>query len=96
MKPNTQLSGEFSRAREFSQTLQTFSPGYESTESMFYFFYKIIFRHDIQSAYVQFYFFHETVNFHNLETAKHIANVIFVLQTHLLTNQNARTIQIIL
>ena len=27
---------------EFSQTLPKFSPGYEGTENMFYFFYKII------------------------------------------------------
>ena len=44
--------------------------------------------------------FHKTVNFHNLETVNHIAHIIFVLlnamKTHLLTNQNVRTIQIIL
>ena len=33
----------FSPAREFSQTLPRFSTGYEGTENMFYFFYKIIF-----------------------------------------------------
>ena len=41
-----------------------------------------------------------TVNSFNLETANNMAHVIFVLhsamKTHLLTNQNARTIQIIL
>ena len=73
---------------------------------MFYFFYKIIIfclnkeKDDTQSVYVYFNFFHETVNSHNLETANHIAHVIFVLyraiKTHLLTNQNARSIQIIL
>ena len=96
-------------AREFSQTLPRFSPGYESTENMFYFFYKyIIFRlkkekDDMRSALCvvsPFNLFHETVNSHNLETANHIAHVIFVhhsaMKTHLLTNQNARTIQIIL
>ena len=36
----------FSHAREFSQTLPLFSaPGYEGTENMFYFFYKMIFLH---------------------------------------------------
>ena len=73
---------------------------------MFYFIYKIIIfrlnkeRDDIRRAYVYFSFFYETVNSHNLETANHIAYVIFVLhnamKTHLLTNQNAQTIQIIL
>ena len=29
-------------AGEFSQTLPRFSPGYEGTDNMFYFFYKII------------------------------------------------------
>ena len=48
----------FSPAREFSQTLPSFSPGYEGTENMFYFFYKIIFRlnkkkDDIRSAYTR-------------------------------------------
>ena len=40
------------------------------------------------------------LNSHNLETANHIADVILVLhsamKTHLYTNQNACTIQIIL
>ena len=81
-----------------------FSPGYAGTKNMFYFCYKIIFRlnedkDDIRSACVYFNFFHETVNSHKLETANHIAHVIFmlhsVMKTHLLTNQNARTIQII-
>ena len=65
---------EFSPAQEFSQALPRFSPGYEGTENMFYFFYKIIIfrinkeKDNIRSAYV---FFHETVNSHNLETANH-------------------------
>ena len=73
---------------------------------MFYFFYKIIIfrfnkeKDDIRSAYVYLNFFHETVTSHNLETEATILLVIFVLhspmKTHLLTNQNARTIQIIL
>ena len=70
---------------------------------MFYFFY-IIFRlnkekDDIRSAYAYFDFFHETVNSYKLETANDIAHVIFVfhsaMRTYLLTNQNARAIQII-
>ena len=54
-------------AQEFSQTLSSFSPGYEGTENMFYFFYKIIIfrlnkeKDDIRSAYVYFNFFHKTV-----------------------------------
>ena len=74
-----------------------FPPGYEGTENMFYFFYKInIFRlnkekDDIRSTYIYFNFFHETVTSHNLETANHIAHAIFVLhsaiKTRLLTNQ---------
>ena len=57
-----------------SKRLPQISPGYEGTESMLYFFYKIfIFRFnkqhdDIRSAYVYFYFFHEPVTSHNLET----------------------------
>ena len=100
------VSGFHYSANEFSQTLPRFSPGYEDMENMFYFFYKIIIfslnkeNDDIQSAYVYFNFFHETVNSHNLKTANHIAHVIFVLhsavKTHLLTNQNAPTVQIIL
>ena len=58
-------------AQEFSQTLPRFSPDYEVTASMFYFFHKItIFQHskekeDIQSVYlynIYFNFFHETVS----------------------------------
>ena len=74
---------------------------------MFYFFYKIfIFRFnkekdELRSAYVYLNFFHETVTSHNFgDRTNHIAHVIFVLhsamKTHLLTNQKARTIQIIL
>ena len=52
--------GEKIMQREFSETLPRFSPGYEGTENMFYFFYKI--KDDIWRAY-------ETVNSYNLETA---------------------------
>ena len=76
----------FLPALEFSQTFPSFLPGYEGTEKMFYFFYKIISilkkeKDDIRSAYVYFNFSHETVNFHVLETANHIAHVIFVLRS---------------
>ena len=37
---NSRCSQEFSLARGFSSTLPQFSPGYEGTESMFYFFNK--------------------------------------------------------
>ena len=51
-------------------------------------------------AYTHLNFFYEAVNSHNSETVKHSFHVTFVLhsamKTHLLTNQNARTIQIIL
>ena len=56
----------FSPAREFSQTLPKFSPGYEGTDNMLHLFYKtIIFRlkeekDNIRGAYVYFNFFHET------------------------------------
>ena len=70
---------------------------------MFSFFYKtIIFRlnkekEGIRSLYV---FFYKTLKSYNLEIANHIAYVIFVfygtMKTHLLTNQNARTTQIVL
>ena len=75
---------------------------------MFCFFYKIIVfrlhkeKDNIRSSYVKFYLFHETLNSHNFKTAHHIAQVIFMLytystmKTNLLTNQNARSIQIIL
>ena len=81
-----------------------FSPDYEGTENMFYFFYKImIFRldkdkDDIWSAYVYFNFFHETLT--TWRQQNHISHVIFILhsamKTHLYTNQNARINQIIL
>ena len=54
---------------------------------MLHFFYKIIIfplntvKDDIRSVYVHFNLFHETVNSHNLETANHIAHVIFVLHS---------------
>mgnify|MGYP001795628253 CR=1 FL=1 len=98
---NLRSSRGFSPFREFSQS---FLPGYECTENIFYFFHNIIFclkeKIDIRSTYVYFLnFFHETVKSHNLEAANHNAHVIFVLhcamKTHLWTNQNARTIQII-
>ena len=52
---NPRRSQGFSPAREYSQTLSRFSPGYTGTDNMFYFFYKvIIFFHkekdDIRSA----------------------------------------------
>ena len=62
-----------SLAREFSQTLSRFSPGYEGTDNMFYFFYKIIISYFnkekdfIRSTYVYLNFFHETVTSQNLE-----------------------------
>ena len=59
-----------SPVREFSQTLPRFSPGYEGTENMFYFFYEIIISRlnkDVRSAYVYFNFFDETVISHNIE-----------------------------
>ena len=71
---NPRRSGGFSPAREFSQTLPRFSPGYEGTDNMFIFFYKIIIfrltieKDDIQSAYAYFNFFPEPVNSHNLMT----------------------------
>ena len=37
----------------FSQTLLSFSPGYEGVDNMFYFFYKIIFRLNKQKDYIQ-------------------------------------------
>ena len=69
---NPRRSRGFSPARELPQTLLRFSPGYEGTENMFYFFYRIIIfrlnkeKDDIRSAHVFFNFFHETVNSHNL------------------------------
>ena len=66
-----------------------FSPGYEDKENMFYFFYKIIAfcrnkeiddnykKHVYMHVYLNFFL--QTVNFHILETANHIAHVIFVL-----------------
>ena len=88
-----------------SHTLSRFSPGYEGTTNMFYFFWKILLcylakRKTIYEGRVLFLSW--TVDSYNLETAYRIAHVIFVLcfripmKTHLLTNQNARPIQIIL
>ena len=71
-KPETK--SRVSPARELSQTLPRFSPVYEGTDNMFYFFYKIIiFRLNkekdfIRSPYMYLNFFHETVTFNNLET----------------------------
>ena len=67
--------------------LKNFLPGYEGTDNMFYFFYKIItFRqrrkNDIPSACLyNFNFFRESVNSYNLETANHIAHIIFVFHS---------------
>ena len=65
---------------------------------MFYFFYKIIIfivnkkKDNIQSTYCKFSQLGDSMN--------HIAHIIFmlhsVMKTHLLTNQNTRTIEIIL
>ena len=43
------------------------------------------------------YIFHETVSSHNLETANHIAQIVLhtAMKIHLLTNQNALSIQIV-
>ena len=71
---NLSRSRRFSPAREFSLTLSRFSPGYEGTENMFYFFYEMIIfcfnkeKDDIRSEYEYLKFFHETVTSHNLET----------------------------
>ena len=70
---NPRRSWGFLPAREFSQTFPRFSPGYEGTDIMFYFFYKIIFcfnkeKDFIRSAFVYLNFFHETVTSHNLKT----------------------------
>ena len=57
-----------------------------------YFFYKIIIFHhnkekdDVRRTYVSFNSFHETVNSHNLETAYHIAHIIFVLHSAMKTH----------
>ena len=56
-KKETICSRGFSPAREFSQTLLRFSTDYGGTDSMFYFFYKIIIffinkeKDDIRSVY---------------------------------------------
>ena len=67
-----------------------FSPGNEGTDNIFYFFYEIIFfrlkeKDDMRNAYVYFNFFHDTVNSHNLETANHIARLIFVFHSAMKT-----------
>ena len=95
--------GEFesrsvSPGREFSQTLPRFSTSYGGTDkTCFISFINFLFslltkRKTIYKA--------RTVNSLNSETVNHIAHVIFVLhsamKTHLQTNQNACTIQIIL
>ena len=53
-----------------------------------------------KAHYVFLNFFYETVSSHSLETVNHNAHVILMLhnvvKTHLLTNQNGPTIQIIL
>ena len=77
---NPRHSQGFSPAKEFSQTLLKFSPGYESTENMFHFFYKIIYlflnkeKDNVQREYVYLNFFHETVTSHNLKRANHDAS----------------------
>ena len=64
---------------------------HEGTENMSYFFYKIIIfrlnkeKGEIRSAHVYYYFLNEPVISHNLETAKHIAYVIFVLHNAMKT-----------
>ena len=53
-----------------------FSPGYEGTDNMFYFFYKIIIFRLNKEKYEA-----RTENFQILKTANHIAQVIFVLHS---------------
>ena len=76
---------------------QSFQQAMEARTTCFIYFKELLFslltkRKTIYEA--------RTVNSHNSETVNHIAHVIFVLhsamKTHLLTNQNPRTIQIIL
>ena len=99
---NPRRNRGFSPARESSQTLLKFSPIYEGKENMFYFFYKIIVwiqfnkeKDDVRRAYASFYIFHKNVNLYKLETANHISHVIFMPYS-VMTNQNARSIKIIL
>ena len=84
-----------------------FSPGYEGTENMFWFFYQIIIfrlnkkKDDIQRGYVKSCLIHETVNFSTWrQPTIIIAQSIFMLhstiKTQLLANQNARTVHIML
>ena len=79
----------FGRIREqISENLRRsrgFSPGYEATEHMFHFFRLFKENDDLRSAWVYFNLFHKTVNFHYLETANHIALVIFVFHSAMKT-----------
>ena len=85
MKTRDAVKG-FSPAREFSQILPRFSPGYEGTDNMFYFFYKIIIfcfnkeKDYIRNAYVY-------LNFSHLgDRGNHDDNVIFVLHNTMTTH----------
>ena len=69
----------FSPAREFSQTLSRFSPGYEGTENILLSFRLNKKKGDIRSVCVYFSLFNEIVNFYNLETASYISHIIFML-----------------
>ena len=82
-----------------SVTLPRFSPGYEGTENMFYFFYKtiIFLLNKEKGACVWFNLFSWNSKFVQLgDRTNHIAHVIFVLHSamkaHLLTNQTARVL----
>ena len=80
---NPRRSRGFLPAREFSQTLPRFSPGCEGTDTMFYFFYKIIiFRFSkekdyIRRAYVYLNFFHEILG----DRGNDSTHVIFLLHS---------------
>ena len=69
----------FSPAREFSQTLLRFSTGYEGTDNMFYFFYKIFIfivnkeKDGLRSKYCKF------------SQSNHIAHAIFVFHSAMKT-----------
>ena len=97
---------EFQILENSEKLCRGFHQAMKARRTCFISFMKLLFsilnkeKYDIRSAYVYFNFFLETVNSHNLETANHIVQLIFVLEsdmkTLLLTNRNARTIQIIL
>ena len=92
----------FSCLRILTNFAEIFTKAMKAKRTCFISFIKLSFciltreRRYTKRIYLYFNFFFDTVNSHSLETANHIAHIIFllysVMKTHLFINQNAHTI----